>query len=203
MKGIIIFLCFGAGLLLWQCSPGEAPREDDRLLAEVYNKNLYLSELEGIVPEGVSSEDSVLMVSAFTQRWVREQLLMYEAERNIPKDLDIDELVRNYRASLVRFNFEEKIIAEKLDAAPAPAAGVAAPGRAAVLDGRPLPAASQRGAGQICARTQCRSGREDRTQGRRRADLRPGCARRQPLNRSARLARPGLCGGAPGRRLRT
>jgi len=40
---------------------------------------------------------------------------MYEAERNIPKDLDIDELVRNYRASLVRYNFEEKIIAEKMD----------------------------------------------------------------------------------------
>ena len=40
---------------------------------------------------------------------------MYEAERNIPKDLNIDELVRDYRASLVRFNFEEQIIAEKLD----------------------------------------------------------------------------------------
>jgi hypothetical protein len=40
---------------------------------------------------------------------------MYEAERNIPKDLDIDQLVRDYRASLVRFNFEQQIIAEKLD----------------------------------------------------------------------------------------
>jgi hypothetical protein len=81
----------------------------------VYNKNLYLSELEGIVPEGVTREDSALIVTAYIQRWAREQLLMYEAERNIPKDLNIDELVRNYRASLVRFNFEEQIIAEKLD----------------------------------------------------------------------------------------
>lgn len=40
---------------------------------------------------------------------------MYEAERNIPKDLNIDKLVRDYRASLVRFNFEQQIIAEKLD----------------------------------------------------------------------------------------
>jgi hypothetical protein len=101
--------------LLWQCGNSEAPKEGDKLLAQVYNKNLYLSELEGIVPEGVTKEDSILMVSAYTQRWVREQLLMYEAERNIPKDLDIDELVRSYRASLVRFNFEEQIIAEKLD----------------------------------------------------------------------------------------
>lgn len=115
MKGnlFIFFLCVCS--LLWQCGSNEATPAGDKLLAQVYNKNLYLSELEGIVPEGVTKEDSALMVNAYVQRWVREQLLMYEAERNIPKDVDIDELVRNYRASLVRFNFEEKIIAEKLD----------------------------------------------------------------------------------------
>lgn len=85
------------------------------MLAQVYNKSLYLSELEGIVPEGVTKEDSALIIRAYAQRWAREQLMMYEAERNIPKDLDIDELVRDYRASLVRFNFEEQLIAERLD----------------------------------------------------------------------------------------
>jgi hypothetical protein len=96
-------------------SKSNAPAEGDKLLATVYNKNLYASQLEGVVPEGVSPEDSVLMVSAYSKRWVYDQLLMYEAERNIPKDLDIDQLVRDYRASLVRFNFEQQIIAEKLD----------------------------------------------------------------------------------------
>ncbi len=102
--------------LLWQCGDSDnPPKEGDQLLAKVYNKSLYLSELEGIVPEGVPANDSVLMVTAYVQRWVRDQLLMYEAERNIPKDLNIDKLVRDYRASLVRFNFEEQLIAEKLD----------------------------------------------------------------------------------------
>jgi len=101
---------------LWQCgSSDNPPKEGDRLLAKVYNKSLYLSELDGIVPENTTPGDSALMVSAFVQRWLRDQLLMYEAERNIPKDLNIDKLVRDYRASLVRFNFEEQIIAEKLD----------------------------------------------------------------------------------------
>lgn len=100
----------------WHCSDAEnPPKEGDKLLAKVYNKSLYLSQLEGIVPEGTTPNDSVLMVTAYVQRWVREQLLMYEAERNIPKDLNIDKLVRDYRASLVRFNFEQQIIAEKLD----------------------------------------------------------------------------------------
>jgi hypothetical protein len=115
MKGNLFFFFLSVCALLWHCGNSETSPEGDKLLAQVYNKNLYLSELEGIVPEGVTKEDSVLMVNAYVQRWIHEQLLMYEAERNIPKDLDIDELVRDYRASLVRFNFEEKIIAEKLD----------------------------------------------------------------------------------------
>ena len=115
MKGNLFFIFLSVCALLWQCSGHESPQQDDKLLAQVYNKNLYLSELEGIVPEGVTKEDSALMVNAYVQRWIREQLLMYEAERNIPKDLDIDELVRNYRASLVRFNYEEQIIAQQLD----------------------------------------------------------------------------------------
>ncbi|HLP93517.1 MAG TPA: peptidylprolyl isomerase [Saprospiraceae bacterium] len=100
---------------LWQCGQKGTDKKEDKVLANVYDRNLYLSELEGIVPEGTASADSALLVSAYVQRWIREQLMMYEAERNIPKDLNIDELVRNYRASLVRYNFEEQLIAEKLD----------------------------------------------------------------------------------------
>ena len=102
-------------LLSAACGGSSDTSVNDVTLAQVYNKTLRLSELEGVIPEGTPPTDSALIVSAYVQRWVREQLLMYEAERNIPKDLNIDELVRNYRASLVRFNFEEKIIAEKLD----------------------------------------------------------------------------------------
>lgn len=100
--------------LLWHCG-NKAEKKEDKVLATVYDRNLYLSELDGVVPEGTPPADSALLVSAYLQRWLREQLMMYEAERNIPKDLNIDELVRNYRASLVRYNFEEQLIAEKLD----------------------------------------------------------------------------------------
>lgn len=112
----ILYILLFFALALWHCGDADnPPKEGDKLLAKVYNKNLYLSQLEGIVPEGTTANDSVLMVTAYVQRWVRDQLLMYEAERNIPKDLNIDKLVRDYRASLVRFNFEQQIVAEKLD----------------------------------------------------------------------------------------
>lgn len=97
------------------CGGEKTDKVGDPLLAKAYDKSLYLSDTEGLFPEGTSSEDSSLILNAYVQRWLRDQLLMYEAERNIPKDLNIDKLVRDYRASLVRYNFEKKIIAEKLD----------------------------------------------------------------------------------------
>jgi len=107
----LLFAC----LLGWHCGPSVGVEQSNKILAKVYDRNLYQSDLEGIVPEGTAPTDSTLLVSAYIQRWLREQLMMYEAERNIPKDLDIDELVRSYRGSLVRYNFEEQLIAERLD----------------------------------------------------------------------------------------
>ncbi|MBL7802218.1 MAG: hypothetical protein JNL02_00665 [Saprospiraceae bacterium] len=118
MSRLIYAIFLLAGFLLMQSRCGnnaDAAKEGDKVLARVYDRSLYSSELEGVVPPGTPQADSMLIVSAYVQRWLRDQLLMYEAERNIPKDLNIDKLVRDYRASLVRFNFEQQIIVEKLD----------------------------------------------------------------------------------------
>lgn len=113
---LFCLIASAAAALFWQCGGKDgAGRDGGVVLAEVYNKTLYSTDLKDVVPEGATAEDSLLIARAFVQRWVRDQLLMYEAERNIPKDLNIDELVRDYRASLVRFNFEEEIIATQLD----------------------------------------------------------------------------------------
>ena len=104
----VIFFIFGA------CGGGK-DRKNDPELAKVYDKTLHASEIDGVVTPGTNPQDSTLLVNAFVQRWISDQLLMYEAERNISKDAHIDELVRDYRASLVRFNFEEELIGQKLD----------------------------------------------------------------------------------------
>ena len=95
--------------------PGILNKKNDPVLAKVYGKTLNLSDLEGVVADGVSTEDSTLYIQAFIDRWVREQVLMHEAELHIPKDLNIDKMVRDYRASLVQFNYEENIAADNLD----------------------------------------------------------------------------------------
>ncbi len=101
-------------LVLGACGDKDTGNKD-REIAKVYDKSLLASETAGVVPPGTQPQDSALLVNAFIQRWISDQLLMYEAERNIPKDANIDKLVRDYRASLVRFNYEEQLIGQKLD----------------------------------------------------------------------------------------
>jgi len=97
------------------CTPEEERPENDILLATVHSKNLYISDMPGMFPEGTGSEDSVMIIDNYVRRWVRDAVLMHEAEQNVPQDLNIDKLVRDYRASLIRHHYEEFLVSEKLD----------------------------------------------------------------------------------------
>ncbi|MEM6963348.1 MAG: hypothetical protein AAF573_01200 [Bacteroidota bacterium] len=96
-------------------SADEVVEENDVELAKVFSKKLFLSELEGMVPEGSTPEDSTKIIRAEVERWVRETLLMQEAEKSLPPDLNIDELVRDYRSSLIRHNYEQFLVETQLD----------------------------------------------------------------------------------------
>ena len=53
------------------CTPAEKPPvENDVQLARVFSKKLFLSELDGMVPEGASAEDSTKIINAEVERWV-------------------------------------------------------------------------------------------------------------------------------------
>ncbi len=109
--GIISFL-----VSCWACEPKvEDQSKEDIALARVFKQKLMSSDIEGMFADSPTEQDSMLMANTFVENWVRENLLMQEAEKNIPKDLNIDELVRNYRASLVKHNYEKLIIELQLD----------------------------------------------------------------------------------------
>ncbi len=115
IKNIIYIFLIGIIISLGACVPPSEESIDDTLLATVYNKSLYLSELDGLIPRTSSPTDSSLIVNAYVERWVRENLMLYEAERNLPPDINIDKLVRDYRASLTTTNYEKKLVETQLD----------------------------------------------------------------------------------------
>lgn len=114
-KLYVIFVLIGC-FSIFSCQQGKQEDENkSQVLATVFEKKLYLSSLDGMLPERATAEDSAVIINAFVDRWVKDALLQREAERNIPKDLNIDNLVRDYRASLVQHNYEATLISEQLD----------------------------------------------------------------------------------------
>lgn len=89
--------------------------QESPLLAKVYNKSLHLDEMEGMFPASCTKEDSNQIINSYIERWSREMLLLHEAEKYIPTDLKIDEMVRKYRASLVLHNYETALVQRQLD----------------------------------------------------------------------------------------
>lgn len=105
-----------AALITLMLACGEPESSDsDPLLARVHQKELHLSDLEGMFADDAKAEDSTLIIRAFVNRWSRDAAMQWEAERNLPPDLNIDRLVRDYRASLVSSYYEEVLAAVRLD----------------------------------------------------------------------------------------
>ena len=106
-------ICLSFFILVFaSCKKGE---DQNRLLAKVYNKELHLSDMEGMFSGETTKEDSTLKINAYVDRWIRDNLMMHEAERNIPKDLNVQELVDRYKESLILANYEKMLIETSLD----------------------------------------------------------------------------------------
>lgn len=106
----IAFLCLMCSCDYFQKSSKEV------VVAECYGKYLYESDLKGIVPEGASIMDSIQRVSTFIDSWVKRQVLIHQAEKNLDKEeLDLKKQMEEYRNSLVIYAYESQLINQKLD----------------------------------------------------------------------------------------
>ena len=106
---------------IWFCSLAllvfSACQKVDRgeLVAEVGKRKLYTLDLKGVVPPGTAEADSLRLVQEYVQRWVREAAVFVAADAELDKDPEIDRLLEDYRASLLRHRFEEQMLAQNVD----------------------------------------------------------------------------------------
>ena len=88
----------------------------DKVVARVYDKELYQSDLQDVLYEGISYNDSIVMTKAFIDKWIRRQLLIHQAEENIDKsELDFSKQIEDYRNSLIIYKYETIMIEKNLD----------------------------------------------------------------------------------------
>ncbi len=91
-----------------------AENVDNTAVVRVGNQVLTRTEIADNVPDGMTKEDSILASEHYIQLWVKDQLLYAIASRNIEDKEKIDQLVENYRKSLMVYQYQEQLINEKL-----------------------------------------------------------------------------------------
>lgn len=104
-------------LVLASCSyfKNQQNSSGQRVLAKVNDEYLYLSDLEDLVA-GQSETDSLKIVSAYTESWVKKKLLLEKAKEYVATDdAAIEKKVEAYRESLLLYEYEKELIRQKLD----------------------------------------------------------------------------------------
>ena len=91
-------------------------QSDSPALAKVHNRYLYVSDIVDIIPENISPRDSISLVRSYVNDWVRTNVMIYQAQQNLPPDqLDFSKQLEDYRNSLVIYHYETQLINQNLD----------------------------------------------------------------------------------------
>jgi hypothetical protein len=109
----IVYLPLLVPLLLKMCS-GSGKSEDRIPLAKVGSEVVYLDEAVQGMPKGLSAKDSTLYVAQFLKARVKDLLLYEKASKNIPQSDAIDEMVENYRRSLLVHAYQQEYLNERM-----------------------------------------------------------------------------------------
>ena len=99
------------------CTQPVADNERTPLL-EVEGKFLYLDEVQDIIPPNVNAQDSAEIADSFIRKWVTDVLLYENAKRNITNKAEIDQLLEDYRKSLIIHQYQQKLIDQRLPKEP-------------------------------------------------------------------------------------
>ena len=110
----VYFILLTLSLSLFACNKVKQTDEPDALV-KVNDRILTRNEVESLIPKGTTSADSLLLAESFIKKWVKDELVLKIAQRNLGSDKEtIDKLVDAYRRSLLRYRYQEKLIQEKL-----------------------------------------------------------------------------------------
>ena len=104
-------------VFLQACGPVADPNKGE-VVAKVQRNYLYESDLMGVVSPGTGKQDSIQLVNSFVDNWVRKQLLIRQAEKNLTSEqTDFKKKLEDYRNSLIIYTYETELIKQKLDTA--------------------------------------------------------------------------------------
>ncbi len=112
IRSIYIFLA----ILVSGCQYFEKS-EDREPVVRVNESYLYKEDIENLISEDTSPEDSAVIVSSYINRWATQQLLIDRAKLNLPEaqQQEFNDLVNNYRNELYTNAYTDALVSRDLD----------------------------------------------------------------------------------------
>ena len=91
--------------------------DDREVVVRVNQSYLYEDDIQALINENTSAEDSAIIVSNYITRWATQQLLIDRAELNLPQSQqqEFRELVDNYRNELYTNAYTDAVVSRDLD----------------------------------------------------------------------------------------
>jgi len=117
MRLLTIYFCV---FTLTSCDYIKLQEKDaptSKIIAIVNTDKLFKEDLKDFLPRNISREDSLILVKSFIQDWAVKKLLLDAAANNNSQESlkSINNLVQDYKESLLINNFKEALIKQQLD----------------------------------------------------------------------------------------
>ena len=98
------------------CSFFKHKNGDNDPVAKVFDATLYRSDIKEIVPRGKSKQDSVLIVKSYIDSWIRKELVLNKANKNLVDEAkDVEKQLEDYKNSLIIYAYEKELVRQQLD----------------------------------------------------------------------------------------
>jgi hypothetical protein len=91
--------------------------DNRKAIARVNETYLYEEDIKSLIKEGMSTQDSTMVVSNYINRWATQQLLVNGAKRNLTeaKQESFNRLVMEYKNDLYSKAYLEALVAKNID----------------------------------------------------------------------------------------
>lgn len=111
-----IALCGILLSLVPSCKAISSLVHDGEVVASYSDHKLFRSEVESVIPKGLSSQDSASFAMQYIESWARDKAFLDIAQQRLGKEeKDVTKDLEAYRQALLRYRYEQHYINERLD----------------------------------------------------------------------------------------
>lgn len=83
---------------------------EDGVIAAIGDEKLYYSDIDKLLPNNITKEDSIKFVESYIKQWATDILIYQKAEENILNKKEINELVAAYKKNLIIYYYKQNMV---------------------------------------------------------------------------------------------